>query len=107
MSKDPKEDSEDKVPTEHEKNIETLDLESKRLENFEKKLQISGRKTNEKLEESRIVIDKINSLRWLLEGTMYDADGTHLASEPKFKNMFETHDREIISKKIMNMVKKL
>jgi len=104
-SKPTKGKPEDVLPTDLENQKELLDLEAKRLDNFDKKLKIRGLPSKDGIELSKVVIDEINVLRWLLSDTMLDVEATVMASEPKMKHMFGATDQEIIRKKIMRFVK--
>lgn len=73
----------------HRDEINKLEIDRKRLEN------------------EQIKVDTIVRLSNLLGDICIDTDNTLLPSEPRYKNIINGNDREIIRKKIMELVKKI
>ena len=104
----PKDGLKDEVQIQLDKQKAILELEAKRIDNFEKKLKIKGLPKKDELETSKNQIEKINSLRFLMADWTIDVEGNTIpGGEAKFKPLLGERDLEIIRKKIMQLVKNL
>lgn len=82
-----------------------LALELKRIEIQEKKESVENWEKKKLLDlEEKTKIDKLNSLRWLLESVTIDEDATIIGSEPKLKNVFTEEERFKIKHKIFKIL---
>lgn len=91
-----------------------MESELEKLEIKLKQSEINKTLRNFGLDEKRIVndkdktlIDKISSVRWLLESITIDVDKTILGSEPILKQTFDSQEQKILKDKLFNLVKQL
>jgi len=64
-------------------------------------------KRNARIDEQKVLIEKISALIYLLDDWTIDAERTLLASEPFFKPLLSGYERAIITQKLMQLVSKL
>ena len=96
--------------------LEKLELVEKKIEIQKKRLEIKKDKLdidttllrNEvSIDKQKVQIDKIFHLKMLLSGLTIDTDRTILLSEPYHVPILQGGRREIVMKKLMELVKKL
>jgi hypothetical protein len=80
-------------------NLEDLTLKLKKAEIAEK----NGKAQNEK---DKILIDKIEALRYLLGETTPDPDTT-VGSETKYKSILDEGEMELVKDKLFELIKQL
>lgn len=93
----------------------TLEQQEKQVDIELKKIQVTEkRELVENWEKRRLTdleektkIDKINSLRWLLESITIDEEETIIGSEPKLKPVFSEEEQWKIKDKIFKLVEHL
>lgn len=93
----------------------TLDEQEKQVDIDLKKIQVTEKKELvENWEKRRLIdleektkIDKINSLRWLLESITIDEEKTFIGSEPILKPVFSEEEQWKIKDKIFKLVEHL
>ena len=104
--------SESKSPTEKER----LELVEKRVEIQRKRLEIRKEKLNMdeiiakrsiSLEEQNILLHKISELRCVLGDWTIDEERTILASEPFIAPIIVGERREIVLKKLLELIKRV
>jgi hypothetical protein len=83
------------------------EIQLKQLEVKEKKAAIKKGKREILNEESKTEIEKINSLRWLLESITIDTEKTILGSEPILKHTLTEQESDFVWQKIIELVGKL
>ena len=95
---------------------ERLELVEKKVEIQRKRLEIRKEKLNmndiieRKLisfDEQKILIEKVVELRHLLSDSTIDDEKTIMGSEPFYKPTISGVEREIVNKKLMELIKKL
>ena len=84
--------------------IETLNEQERKAELQFIKLEIAEKKSQIIDTEERTKIEKVNSLRWLLESLTIDEERTVLGSEPVFKSVFNEAQQIKIRQKAMKIV---
>lgn len=97
-----------------EKEKEQLDLadkkvsiRTKQLENKKAKLDMVDLLANRDNETDRLLNDKIFSVLISLVSKTIDEDRTILGSEPFFKPLLSGHNRETVTKKLIELITKL
>ena len=96
--------------------IERLEIIEKKIEIQKRRIDLSRHKLNLseiyndrniRMEEHRLIIDKITELRQILTDTMVDDERTTIGGEPFLKPILDNEERVIITNKIFELVKKL
>lgn len=95
---------------------ERLELVEKRVEIQRKRIELRKEKLNidaiieRKLisfDEQKILIEKVVELRHLLSDSTIDDEKTIMGSEPFYKPTISGVEREIVNRKLMELIKKL
>jgi hypothetical protein len=85
-----------------------LQLELKKLEIKEKKYYLrQGIKQKEKEEESKMMVDKLLVLNYLITASMIDESKSLIGTDHVYKPVFEEEEIWILKSKIFELVKKL
>ena len=83
------------------------DIELKKLQAKEKTLQLEDwQKRKLTNEDNKTNVDKMNSLRWLLESITIDEERTIMGSEPIFKPVFSDVEKQKIKAKMMLLMER-
>jgi len=99
-----------------EYSTEQLDLQEKQLEIARKKIELKKEKRNLsqsieqaqlQLEQQRLALGKIAELRYLLSDMVVDDNNTILGSEQKFVPTITGVNREIVTVKLMTLIKSI
>lgn len=100
----------------HKKEKERLELVEKKVEIQKKRVEIKKEQLNMDeiivrrniaLEEQKVLIDKISELRYVLTDWIVDEDRTIMASEPFLTPTIVGERREIVIRKLMELIKKI
>jgi hypothetical protein len=86
---------------------EKLEIIAQKLDNKKKRLEIAKAQKEFLMENKKMILDQINSLRNLITETILDEDKTILASEPKIKSVFSEDEIKKMKKKIWSLIEKL
>ncbi|MBN8835600.1 MAG: hypothetical protein BGO53_02220 [Sphingobacteriales bacterium 39-19] len=84
-----------------------LAINSKRLDNKKSKIEIDDLVVNRNLENQRLQNDKIFQLLFSLIVTTIDEERTILGSEPFYTPVIAGERREIVLKKLMELIKNI
>ena len=84
-----------------------LDLKGKALDLKEREKKLGAEDERLKNETDGLRVSKLDTLRWLLTSWDIDEEQTQVGSELKFKNTFDSEDREMPKVKIYNILNKL
>lgn len=86
-----------------------VDIQRKRLEIRKEKLNMDEiiAKRNISLEEQNILLHKISELRYVLTDWTIDDERTIMASEPFISPMIAGDRREIVIRKLMELIKRV
>lgn len=84
-----------------------LSLTNKRIENRKIKEEVEDIIGNRENESQRMLNDKIFSVLISLVSKTIDEDRTILGSEPFYKPLISGHNREIVTKKLIELITKL
>lgn len=102
--------------TPQQKEKERLELLEKKVEIQKKRVEIKKEQLNMdeiilrrniSFEEQKILIDKISELRYVLTDWTVDEDRTIMASEPFLTPTIVGERREIVIRKLMELIKKI
>jgi hypothetical protein len=111
----------DKVKTEvltsaQQKEKVRLELLDKKVEIQKKRMEIKKERLNmdeiivrrnTAIDEQKVLIDKISELRYVLSDYTIDGERTLLSSEPYLTTIISDERREVIIKKLMQLINKL
>jgi hypothetical protein len=86
---------------------EQLEIIAQKLDNKKKRLEIAKARKEFLMEDKKMILDQINSLRNLITETILDEDKTIFASEPKIKLVFSEEEINKLKKKIGSLIEKL
>tara|TARA_R110001632_G_scaffold62000_13_gene149309 strand:+ start:1747 stop:2067 length:321 start_codon:yes stop_codon:yes gene_type:complete len=96
------------------KNKTTLELELKEVEIQLKKLEAREKESmiktaEDKVEESktRLLVEQIGQLDWMLQSLVIDEEKSILGSEPKFKRVYNEQEVYVIKDKLFKILKKV
>lgn len=98
---------------EYKDEIKRLELVDKRIEIQKKKLEVKKEKSNHtqsmeqsqlRIEEQRLLIQKISELRFLLTDFIVDDERAVIGSEPFYKPSITGLNREKITLKLMDLI---
>jgi hypothetical protein len=85
-----------------------VDFELKKIQLTEKKEFVKNWEKRRLIDlEEKTKIEKINSLRWLLESITVDEENTIIVSEPKLKSVFSEGEHYKIKEKIFKIIESL
>src|SRR4030042_639140 len=84
-----------------------VNIKNKRIENRRAEIDIEELLINRNFESDRILNDKIFSILLSLVANTIDSERTILGSEPFFKPIIEGEKREIVLKKLIELIKKI
>jgi|688.fasta_scaffold216779_3 hypothetical protein len=85
-----------------------VDFELKKIQLTEKKEFVKNWEKRRLIDlEEKTKIEKINSLRWLLESITVDEENTIIVSEPKLKSVFSEEEHYKIKEKIFKIIESL
>lgn len=87
--------------------LKEVEIRLKRLEADEKESMIKT--AEDKLEESktRLIIEQIGQLDWMLQSVVIDEEESILGSEPKFKRVYNEEEIYMIKDKLFKTLKKV
>ena len=96
------------------KNKTTLELELKEVEIQLKKLEAREKESmiktaEDKVEESktRLLVEQISQLDWMLQSLVIDEEKSILGSEPKFMRVYNEEEIYMIKDKLFKILKKV
>ncbi len=96
------------------KNKTTLELELKEVEIQLKKLEAREKESmiktaEDKVEESktRLLVEQISQLDWMLQSLVIDEEKSILGSEPKFMRVYSEREVYVIKDKLFKILKKV
>jgi len=100
--------------TEYSEEKDRLDIIDKKLDIQRKRLNIRMEKLELKeferrkleVDEHKILVEKVDSLYWLLSGTIIDEEKTLLGSEPMLKCIVSAKEKGIIKQKLFEIIEK-
>jgi hypothetical protein len=86
-----------------------VDIQKKRLEVRKEKLNMDEKKLKSSIaiDEQKLLLDKIGSLKNLLGDITIDDERTIMGSEPFYKPTINGRDRNIVANKLIDLVAKL
>jgi hypothetical protein len=86
---------------------EKLEITAQKLDNKKKRLEIAKAQKEFLMENKKMILDQINSLRNLITETILDEDKTIFASEPKIKLVFSEEEINKLKNKILTLIQKI
>ncbi|MBX7205284.1 MAG: hypothetical protein K1X81_07650 [Bacteroidia bacterium] len=101
---------------EYKEEIKRLEIADKRIDIQKKKLEVKKEKSNHaqvmeqsqlRLDEKRLLIQKISELRFLLTDYVVDDERAIIGSEPFYKPTITGLNREKITLKLMDLIDQL
>lgn len=86
-----------------------IEIQKKRIELRKEKLNIEEilNKQKSAIDEQKLLLEKISELRYMLKDITIDQDKTFLGSEPFLKPVFEAGERDMITNKLLNLIRRL